>query len=86
MGSVLTREFLDDPRQEFENQTPNQVIEKIGVHRVIDLISTILGIDLDTPMKELSDRIPADVYRQKHGEIDVYEALLKRLSRLLVQS
>lgn len=86
MGSVLVRTWLDTPLYEFEDQTPNEVIRRVGGHRVVEQIATILGTDLDSPLPELSNRIPSQVYREEHGDVKVFEAMLDRFSRVLVRS
>ena len=86
LRSTLLSDWMNNPLYEFDERTPNQVVQGVGVHCIVEHVAMIMSIDLNSPMGELSGRIPSELYRERDGEEKVFWAVMERFSRLLSKS
>lgn len=80
IGTALTRQWIETSNEDLEGMTPDQVIHTVGVHRVIELLVSMLDIEPDKPLNELQGRSVSDACGEVEGRIELFEKLLDRLS------
>lgn len=78
--------WFDNPEERIRGEKPSQIIDRVGCRPAIERIATILGIEPDTPLGELCNQTPLELFQQLDGEEIILEVLLMRLQRLLSRS
>lgn len=86
LSSVMMSDWLDNPDEGIEGEKPSQIIDRVGCRPVIERIATVLGVEPDTPIGELGNQTPLELYQQLDGEDMLLEVLMMRLSHLLSRS
>ena len=86
LSSTMMSDWLDNPDEGIGDEKPSQIIDRVGYRPVIERIATILGIEPDTPIGELCDQTPSELYQQRDGEEMLLEVLMMHLSHLLSRS
>lgn len=87
LRSALLSDWMNNPLEGVDGRTPNEVIESEGLQPIIQRISEILHIDLESPiLEELSDPFPLELDRERDNDELVFEALIGRLARLMARS
>lgn len=86
LSSTMMSDWLDNPDEGVGGEKPSQIIDRVGCRPVIERIATTLGIEPDTPIGELGNQTPPELYQQRDGEEMLLEVLMMRLSRLMSRS
>jgi hypothetical protein len=86
LSSTMMSDWLDNPDEGIEGEKPSQIIDRMGCLPVIEIIATLLDIEPDTPIEELCDQTPSELYEQRNGEEMLLEVLMMRLSHRLSRS